>query len=120
MRLAARSFVVESIYSGLEQTLKTIADEVDDRPPSGRDWHAVLLKAMAASGPLGRPPVIGPVTFRLLDDLRRFRHVSRHRYALELDEEGVGQNLAAVRRVLPLFEADMRAFETAMDREEAP
>jgi hypothetical protein len=116
LRAALRTFVVISICSGLERVLQTIAKDVDGRMPSGRDWHKRLLAQMAALGP-DRPPVLSAETLALLNDLRRFRHLARHHHPSELDEEGIAQNLAITRRILPLFERDLRAFEDTLSKE---
>jgi hypothetical protein len=50
--------------------------------------------------------------------LRRFRHVVRHNYGLDLDPGRVEDNFRAVVELLPTFEADFDALETAMTREE--
>jgi hypothetical protein len=102
LRAVLRTFITVSIYSGLERILQTIANDVDGRLPSGRDWHARLLAQMAAPGP-DRPPVLSPETLADLNDLRRFRHLARHHHPSELDEEGIAQNLAITRRIPGLF-----------------
>jgi hypothetical protein len=85
-RRAAKAFAVEGVYSGLEAILKIIADEVDKGVPSGTAWHALLLEVMVTSKKGVRPQVLCEETFALLDQLRRFRHVARNNYALDLDE----------------------------------
>jgi hypothetical protein len=113
-RRAAKAFAVEGVYSGLEAILKIIADEVDKGVPSGTAWHALLLEVMVTSKEGVRPQVLSEETFALLDQLRRFRHVARNNYALDLDEESIDRNLTAMRAVLPLFERDLRSFEAAL------
>jgi hypothetical protein len=113
-RQAAKAFAVEGVYSGLEAILKIIADEVDKGVPSGTAWHALLLEVMVTSKEGVRPQVLSEETFALLDQLRRFRHVARNNYALDLDEESIDRNLTAMRAVLPLFERDLRTFEAAL------
>ena len=105
---------MEGVYSGLEAILRIIADEVDKGVPSGTAWHALLLEVMVTSKEGVRPQVLSEETFALLDQLRRFRHVARNNYALDLDEESIDRNLTAMRAVLPLFERDLRTFEAAL------
>jgi hypothetical protein len=71
---------------------------------------------MAAPRAHARPALLSERTFLLLDELRRFRHVVRNNYALDLGNEGVEQNLEMVREVLPRFEADLRDFEATLER----
>ena len=117
---ALRTFTVESVFSGVERMLRVVVEEADGRVLRGGEWHATLLREAAARSPNGRPPIIGAETFELLDDLRRFRHVARHHYGLALDEDGIEENVAVMRRLLPLLETDLRAFEAAMTGDAAP
>lgn len=119
-RRALKAFTVEGVYSGLEAILKIIADEVDQSLPSGTAWHTLLLETMLAPKPGVRPAVLSEASFRLFDQLRRFRHVVRNNYALDLEDEGVERSLAAMRAALVSFEADLRAFEAAMTGDAAP
>ena len=80
----------------------------------------MLLREAAAPEPGGRPSIVATESFELLDDLRRLRHVARNHYGLALDEQGVEQNVAVMRRLLPLLDADLRAFEAAMTGDAAP
>lgn len=117
-RRTMKAFVAESIYTGIESVVKMIADDVDGGHPAGNAWHALLLEGMAAPRAGARPALLSEPTFLLLDELRRFRHVVRNNYALDLGNEGVEQNLEMVREALPRFEADLRDFETTMGIEE--
>lgn len=119
-RRALKAFTVEGVYSGLEAILKIIADEVDGSLPSGVAWHALLLETMVEPRPGVRPPVLSETSFHLLDRLRRFRHIVRNNYALDLEDEGVERNLADMRAALETFETDLRAFEAAMTGGAAP
>lgn len=109
---------ITAIYTGLEGILRVIADDIDRHLPSGADWHAELLLAMSLELPGTRPRVLAPDTRMLLDELRKFRHVAQNNYPLDLAEEGVLANLERLRQVMPLFERDLAAFETAMMGEE--
>lgn len=113
-RRAAKAFAIEGVYSGLEAILKIIADEVDQGVPSGSAWHALLLEVMVTPKEGVRPRVLSERTFSLLDQLRRFRHVARNNYALDLDDESIDRNLSAMREVLPMFESDLRVLEAAL------
>jgi hypothetical protein len=116
-RRSAAAFAIATIFTGLESILRVIADDIDRHLPAGADWHAELLLAMSLELPGTRPAVLAPDTRFLLDELRKFRHVVRNNYALDLTDEGVFANLDRARAVLPLFERDLAAFETAMTNE---
>lgn len=111
---ANAAFGIVSVYSGLETILKTVADEIDHYAPAGADWHAKLLEAMALPIEGIRPAVLSPGTYALLNELRKFRHVVRSNYGMDLNDRGVTENRERLHAVLPAFERDLAAFERAM------
>ena len=66
---------LHGFYSGFERIFTHIAEIVDDDLPRGENWHELLLFQMMREVPKIRPAVISTETGRLLDRLRRFRHV---------------------------------------------
>lgn len=52
---------------------------------SRENWHSDLLRKMCLRIPEVREPVISEKTFRLLDELRKFRHFKRYYYSLDYD-----------------------------------
>ncbi|MDQ3702189.1 MAG: antitoxin, partial [Chloroflexota bacterium] len=78
---------LHGFYSGVERLLELIARHVDQAVPGGDAWHRELLYQMAREVPGVRPAVFGAERAAALDDLRRFRHVVRHLYAIHLDRQ---------------------------------
>ena len=111
---------IEAVYTEIENVLKVIAAEIDGYVPTGEDWHAKLLETMTLSIPDIRPAVLLPTTRAELDELRRFRHVVRNRYALELSDEGIDANLQRLETVLPVFGDDLKRFIRAMSSAAKP
>jgi hypothetical protein len=118
-RRSALALAIESVYTGIEGVLKTIASDIDGHVPQGQEWHARLLEVASIPIPEVRPAVLAPDTLRGLTALRELRHAVRNNYALDLTDEGVFANLGRVRTALPLFERDLAAFEAFM-KGEAP
>lgn len=50
-------------------------------------WHAQLLQRMRLDLMPVRPAVIDETAYDALDELRRFRHLFRHAYDVELDPQ---------------------------------
>lgn len=111
---------IEAVYTEIENVLKVIAIEIDGYVPTGEDWHAKLLETMALSIPDIRPAVLSPTTRAELDELRRFRHVVRNRYALELSDDGINANLHRLTTMLPALETDLERFMQAMSSAAKP
>jgi hypothetical protein len=80
---------LHGIYTGIERIFEDIAKEIDHRLPTGDKWHRDLLDQMTVNIPNVRKAVISEETRLILDELRRFRHVVRSAYSLQLDEEKV-------------------------------
>jgi len=116
---AALADGIAAIYTGIESILEAVGNEIDDYSPRGSAAHAELVDGMAVAVAGLRPAVLGEATRELMHELRKFRHVARHKYALELRRRDVGRNFALARKMLPAFERDWRRFVRAMT-EEAP
>ena len=101
---------IQAIYTGLESILEAIANEIDGYMPQGDSTHANLVDGMAVEVSEVRPAVLNERTRELMHNVRRFRHVVRHRYALELKTNDVAKNFREVRKLAHEFEKDYRRF----------
>lgn len=101
---------VAAIYSRLELVMKEIADRIDQTTPRGEDWHRSLLRQLSLPVPGLRQAVIAESTYALLEPLRRFRHVARNVYAMEIDAARVAEAAAQAQPALAAFRADLAAF----------
>lgn len=105
---------VAAIYTGLESVLEAIGNEIDEYVPRGDGSHAELLDGMAIAIRGVRPAVLSEATRRLMHEARKFRHVVRHKYALELRRADVTKNLALARKLVPAYRRDYRRFAALM------
>jgi len=105
---------VAAIYTGLESVLEAIGNEIDEYIPRGDGSHAELLDGMAIAVRGVRPAALSEATRRLMHEARKFRHVVRHKYALELRRADVTKNLALARKLVPAFRRDYRRFAALM------
>jgi hypothetical protein len=105
---------VAAIYTGLESVLEAIANEIDEYAPRGDGSHAELVESMAAGLKDVRPAVLRAATRDLMHEARKFRHVVRHRYALQLRMGEVARNFGLARRLVPAFTRDFRRFAAHM------
>ena len=51
--------------------------------------------------------------------MRKFRHVVRHKYALQLRRRDAARNFVLAKKLVPAFERDWRRFTRAMLEEVA-
>lgn len=87
--------------------LKYVLDE--------RRWHADLLTKMTQIDKKGRGPVLSNDSFKLLDELRRFRHFKRHNYSADYDWKRLDELCGAVRIAIPLVNRDLTKFQLLLD-----
>jgi ribonuclease HepT-like protein len=83
------SYLLNGIYSCFEDQFLKIAKVFENRVENPAWWHRELLERMQIEVEGVRPRVLNRPAFRLLNELRGFRHVFRSSYAFELDEERV-------------------------------
>ena len=73
IELSALATFLHSFYSGIENSLKRIAIEIDGGLPSGDAWHRKLLASMASATDL-RPPVLSNTLYETMGEYLAFRH----------------------------------------------
>jgi hypothetical protein len=64
-----------------------------------------------------RPAVLSAETGKILDDLRRFRHVARNVYVHHLDPERLGKLVQRALEMLAQLTAEMSAFIVFLEQE---
>lgn len=101
---------LHGFYSGFERIFTHIAETIDDNLPRGENWHELLLKQMMSEVPGIRPAVISAETGRLLDELRRFRHVVRNVYTHSFNPENIGKLIGYASDAFERLKAELTAF----------
>lgn len=96
---------LHSFYSGVERLFELIARHVDRALPVSETRHRGLLQQMTQDLADMRPAVIGPDSASALDDFRRFRHLVRNVYTMNL----VPHKMAGLMSALPELWARLRA-----------
>ncbi len=91
---------IADFYTGCERISERVAVTLDGGLPKGENWHQELLKQVAESGGDNRPPLWRGSLLLELDEYRKFRHLARHIYNIELKPERV---LALARNVQPVL-----------------
>jgi hypothetical protein len=76
--------LLHGYYNALERLLERFARDLNGGPPSGQEWHRLLLRSMALDKPQVRPAVFDLATVERLGPYLRFRHRFRHLYVLDL------------------------------------
>jgi predicted nucleotidyltransferase len=85
---ALASYIAD-FYNGCERVSERVAVYLDGGIPRTKDWHLELLKLMAEPGGCDRPPLWSGALLLDLSEYRKFRHLTRHIYQVDLDRERV-------------------------------
>lgn len=105
----AVAYYLHNLYCAFESMFQRVAEVFENAVADRTGWHADLLRRMALDIEGVRPHLISAGTWDSLDELRRFRHLFRSAYRLQLDPE----RLALVRRKAQILEGQYR---TDLDR----
>lgn len=84
IEIAALASVLHSFYNGLENVFLSIAKGIDQKVPTGSQWHRDLLLQMTQRT-VNRGPVISTELAQKLADYLGFRHFYRHTYSFFLE-----------------------------------
>jgi hypothetical protein len=103
---------LHGFYSGVERLFELIARRVDHNLPTSQTWHRDLLEQMAHDIPGIRPAVavIDQDRVRALDEFRRFRHLVRNVYTMNLVPEKMTGLLTSLTGLWPSLCAELSAF----------
>ena len=104
------SLNLHGFYSGVERLFELIARHVDGDLPAGKNWHHTLLRQMATDVKEIRPAVISMENALMLDELRRFRHLVRNVYALNLSPKKIEPLVSTLVELWQRLRAELLAF----------
>lgn len=79
------AYKLHNLYSAYEDMFKLIAAFFENQIEDMAKYHTDLLKRMLIEIEGIRPNILSEESFKVLDELRGFRHVFRHAYSYELD-----------------------------------
>lgn len=103
------AYRIHSLYTALENIFRNIASAFENNLDVS-SWHRDLLQRMRLDLTPLRPAVIDAEAFEKLDEMRRFRHVFRTSYGLELDPLRLGVALRKTLELKPLYQVQIERF----------
>ncbi|MEW6751170.1 MAG: hypothetical protein AB1505_09355 [Candidatus Latescibacterota bacterium] len=111
----AVAYYLHNLYCAYESIFQRIAEVFGNQVSDRSGWHAELLRRMAIDVAGMRPRLLSDQSWDNLDELRRFRHLLRSAYRLQLH----GDRLALVLRRAQLlslsYRSDFDAFLRFLD-----
>lgn len=81
------AYHLHNLYNAFENIFQNIAAVFENSVEDEGRWHAQLLERMGLDAMPLRPAVIDDTAYEALDELRRFRHLFRHSYMINLDPQ---------------------------------
>jgi len=107
---------LHSFYSGLERIFELIVRHVDGVEfEKGKTWHRDLLRMVSNDAEGVRPAVIGGNSLSVLDELRRFRHLVRNVYTVNLSIEKISSLMSALPSLWQKVRNELLAFANFLD-----
>lgn len=106
---------LHGFYSGLERLFELIARHVDRTLPGSETWHRDLLQQMAQDLADVRPAVISGDNAAALDEFRRFRHLVRNVYTINLAPDKMAGLMSALPGLWSKLHAEVLAFAIFLD-----
>jgi hypothetical protein len=108
--LKAVAYDLHGFYTGLERIFRSVANTIDDRVPSGDNWHTELLEQMTMEIEGVRPALLSTEVRNLLDEFMRFRHRVRNIYSFNLIPELVKSLVERLPVAYEKVKEDLLAF----------
>jgi hypothetical protein len=115
-RAAAAKFM-EDVYMGIENVLKRIVKFRGEELPSGERWHVELFEKFCAPARSPFPEFFDGRWIERTDSFRRFRHITHHGYARDLEWERMRAGLEEARPVFDHFREQVEVFLTDLEEE---
>ena len=103
------AYQIHNLYGAYEELFETAANFFENQIEGAR-YHADLLRRMKIEIEGMRPTLLSEPTYKLLDELRRFRHFFRHAYGVELDADRVNRIVLIALQLEESFRQDMESF----------
>lgn len=108
-------YYLNNLYSAFENICLNIAQTFEHQIDDRSRWHAALLKRMTLDIESIRPKLLSPATYTALDELRRFRHIFRNAYTLELDPQRLQLVLYHAQQLQQYYPADLAQFKAFLN-----
>lgn len=110
VNLESLAYQLHNLYCAFEDLFKIIAQFFENHIEDKSKYHRELLWRMKISIEGIRPALLSKTSYKLLDSLRAFRHVFRHAYSYELDQQKVAIIVEDVLKLKDLYQKELDHF----------
>ncbi len=112
--IESMAYQIHNLYGAYEELFEIVADHFENEIKGAR-YHADLLHRMKMEIEGLRPQLISDGLYQLFDELRRFRHLFRHAYNIELNSAHVERVLATSLEIRDRFKSELELFLRALE-----
>ena len=105
------AYKLHNLYSTYEVMFKLIARFFENQIEDISLYHSALISRMRIEIEGVRPSILSDKSYKMLDELRGFRHVFRHAYSYELDAERVIRLSGKTAKLKETFIEDFNEFK---------
>lgn len=103
------AYQIHNLYGAFEQLFEEVARAFENQVDPSR-YDTDLLRRMTLQIEGIRPALLSEGAATMLDELRRFRHLFRHAYGIDLDPIRVADIAARIPNLRERFTNDTEAF----------
>lgn len=103
VKLESLAYQLHNLYCAFEDLFKIVADFFENVVEDKAKYHSELLWRMSIPIEGIRPALLSDEAYRLLDNLRAFRHFFRHAYSYEIELKRVKIVLEDALRLKDLY-----------------
>lgn len=114
--LESLAYQLHNLYCAYEDLFRIVAGFFENTIDDQRKYHTELLKRMTLSIEGIRPALISEESFKLLNNLKSFRHFFRHTYGYELDKRKIAIVLDDAQKLKETFRLDLERFLVSLPR----
>jgi hypothetical protein len=105
------AYKLHNLYSAYEDIFKLIARFFENQIEDITRYHIGLISRMRIAIEGIRPKLLSEDSYRILDELRGFRHIFRHAYTYELDAERIIRLSEKAEKLGDIFAKDLEKFK---------
>ncbi len=105
------AYKLHNLYSAYEDMFKMTAKFCENQIEDMSLYHSALINRMRIEIEGVRPSLLSDESYKVLDELRGFRHVFRHAYSYELDAERVIRLSEKTAKLKDTFSSDFSKFK---------
>ncbi|MEW5768012.1 MAG: hypothetical protein AB1797_10390 [bacterium] len=109
-RTESLSYQLHNLYGAFEDLFEIVAEYFENSIADRERWHVELLRRMKMEISGVRPALISEEGYKMIDELRAFRHRFRHAYTYELDPDRVGLVLKKAMKLKDIYQLEVERF----------